>query len=97
MESQYHVGDTIFVKPVQARYITWWPKGVVARVPSMTCVEVDGMPQHMADCCPSQFEFYIEGMEDESKVDEDTASAVHTVLQHSEQVKHLPVHCTDTE
>lgn len=49
-ENRYTVGDMVFVKPAAARCTTRWAEGVVTGVTSSTCVEVDGMPRHVADC-----------------------------------------------
>ena len=69
-ESRYSVGDVVFVKPAQARCTTRWPLGVVTAVSSTTCVEVDGMPRHVADCRPVPAERSAQESPDELDEDE---------------------------
>ena len=48
-KSGYEVGDSVFVKPPEARCTTRWRQGTVTGVNSATNVDVDGMPRHIAD------------------------------------------------
>lgn len=86
-ESRYTVGDVVFVKPAQARCTTRWPVGVVTAIPSTTCVKVDGMPRHVADCrqvptTDQREEVHPEDPEDEEDEPEPRRST---------RVRHAPV------
>lgn len=43
------VGETVYVKPPQARCFSEWREGVVTKVNSSTNVEIDGVPRHVGD------------------------------------------------
>ena len=48
-ESEFKVGEQVYVKPGGARCTAQWQRGVVSRVNSGTSVDVDGIPRHIAD------------------------------------------------
>ena len=49
IDSQYDVGDAVWVKPPEPRCHTNYKLGTVTRVISEQTMEVDGMPQHICD------------------------------------------------
>ena len=53
--NRYTVGDVVFIKPADAKCTTRWPEGVITAVNSTTCIDVNGMPRHVADCRPARY------------------------------------------
>ena len=45
----YQVGDTVYLKPVNAKCTTVWRKGVITELVSNTAAKVDGTTRHIAD------------------------------------------------
>lgn len=50
--NRFMVGDSVLVKPPNARCTTRWFEGAVTGTPAENVVEVDGTPRHVADCRP---------------------------------------------
>lgn len=89
---RYSIGDAVFVKPAQARCTTRWLEGVVTGAPSDTCVEVDGMPRHVADCRA------VRGQKDEQLeeiVPNELGEQDPVVVRRSERTRHLPAYLND--
>ena len=49
IDSPYDVGDSVWVKPPEARCHTKYKLGTVTKVISEQSMEVDGMPRHVRD------------------------------------------------
>ena len=49
IDSPYDVGDSVWVKPPEARCHTKYKLGTVTKVISEQTIEVDGMPRHVRD------------------------------------------------
>lgn len=50
--SSLQVGDTVVVKPHNARCSTQWTEGKVTNINSETNIEIDGVPRHLSDIRP---------------------------------------------
>ena len=48
-ESEFKVGEQVYVKPGEVRCTARWQRGVVSGVNSGTSVVGDGIPRHIAD------------------------------------------------
>ena len=48
-EGRFAVGETVFVKPPDARCTSRWNEGIVTKVNSSTNFEINGMPRHISD------------------------------------------------
>ena len=47
--TDWSVGDSVFVKPPNCRCTSLWPEGTITAVQSPQKVEVNGVPRHIAD------------------------------------------------
>ena len=49
IDSEFSVGDKVWVKPPAARCTTFWNPGIVTGINSKYNIEIDGVPRHLRD------------------------------------------------
>ena len=101
-DSDFTVGDKIFVKPPNARCTTRWVEGVVTATPSRTSVEVNGIPRHVADCrqTPAVEKIAAEtesAKDNDPRCDDGDGEPVRPGLRRSTRERRPPAYLSDFE